>query len=162
MPPPKKPSFLSGLIDTLSSTAATELSERLGDAAGMSARGKATMRRQLRHNVRNAMRDGADAVTTAAKKVKEKVTKRAKRTGESISSVQFMVACSCLGIDGKYGKPVDSELIREKKRERAKLFHPDRADGSRERFQAVMQAAEWLEKYNAELKAAPANEKAPT
>ena len=149
---PKPRSFLSSLIDTLASTAATELTEKLGAATGMSERSKATARRRIHKQMRDSMQG-------AAKKVKDKVASvRAGRgTGAmppGIESVQFHTACVALGIGGmKYGGQVDGTLIRENKRAAAKLFHPDRVgnDSKREQLQVVLRAAEWLEAYNERL-----------
>ena len=146
----KKRSFLDGLIDTLSATAAAELSERLP----ISGKAKATARRHMRKQLRDSMRDGAEAAGNAAKKVKEKVASAKKPTLEdSITSLQFHTSCAVLGLgEQKYGKPVSEALIRDSKRAAAKMFHPDVAgDNSREQFQAVVEASKWLEKYNESL-----------
>lgn len=155
--PKAKRSFLDGLIDTLASTAATELSERL---PGVTAKGKATARRHMRKQLRESMQSGATKISNAAKKVKEKVTARSERKPrkfeDSVASLQFHTACAVLGLGNrKYGKPIDEEKIREAKHAAARLFHPDVNGGNeekREQLQAVLDAAEWLEKYNANLK----------
>ena len=147
----KKRSFLDNFIDTLSATAAAELSERMGDTLGMSERSKATARRHMRKQLRGSMRDGVNGATAAAKKIKEKVSSASKKP--PIAQVQFDTACSVLGLGKRpYGKPVGEELIRESKRAAAKMFHPDvSGESKREQFQAVVQAAKWLEKYNEQL-----------
>lgn len=141
-----KRSFLDGLIDTLASTAAAEVSERL---PGATARAKATARRHLRRQFRDSMRAGVKKV--AGKKPKKDLAPSVDDPG--IERVQFYTACNALGLHGKctFGERVEPELIRAAKRELAKKFHPDVAANKREQFQAVMQAAEWLEKYNAGL-----------
>ena len=143
-------SFISSLIDTVASVAAEEATERLP----LTGRAKATARRRIRREVRDKFRDIAEQVI-GAKKTKKVPASVPSSTPDDpgVLHVQFVTACNTLGLTGrKFGERVNEDDIRTAKRNLAKKFHPDVAQGKNEQYLAVMRAAEWLEKYNEGVK----------
>lgn len=133
------------VVETVITTAATELSEKLGEAAGMSERSKAQLRRRARRELKTAI----GKMTAGVKAVKSKLT---AKSPISFDELRLRTACQVLLIPApKNGKPVDLELARKNKLSAARLNHPDAIGGDaskRDQFQVVIQAFDWLERYN--------------
>lgn len=67
-----------------------------------------------------------------------------------IGALKFSQACEILGINGKYGKPIDLLQVKKRTHERARRLHPDANNGNDamiQEYQAVMEAREILESY---------------
>lgn len=131
------------IVEAVVTTASTELSEKLGDATGMSERSKAQLRRRARRELNGAVKNVTARFKKAIKKRPEKI---------DVSSLKLITACGVLRIPvPREGTPIDLELARKNKLAAARLFHPDAMGGNeskRAQFEVVVEAYAWLEKYN--------------